>query len=84
MSDFKEPNNPPQSVMFKNVKNPGREVKCILVSSDGVNFLMRKEYYTMVLSTGDLISEKTLQGRKFILEQTEKEKEFSKHEEHEK
>jgi hypothetical protein len=63
-------------VKNEDVKEPGRQVKCILVSSDGINFLVTRELYSMVLSTGDLINGKTFQGKKFTLQTTEKEKEL--------
>ncbi len=76
MSKIADKNQNIISVKNEDVKEPGRQVKCILVSSDGVNFLVTRELYSMVLSTGNLIDGKTFQGRKFTLQKTEEEKEL--------
>ena len=64
-------------VKIEDVKEPGRQVKGILVSTDGINFLCTRELYTMILSTGELIDGKTYQGKTFILKkEVENEKEL--------
>lgn len=57
----------------EDVKEPGRQFKGILISDDGITFLVTRELYTMVLSTGALIDGKSFQGRKFVLKPTEEE-----------
>ena len=76
MSKIADMNQNGNGVRIEEVKEPGRQVKCILVSSVGINFLVTRELYSMVLSTGDLINGKTFQGRKFTLQPTEKEKDL--------
>lgn len=48
------------------------QMKAILVTEDGVNFLLLRELYVNDLETGELLDGKTYQGRRFVLQEEKK------------
>jgi len=51
------------------------QLKAILVTEDGVNFLLLRELYVNDLRTGKLLDGKYYQGRTFILQEENDERE---------
>jgi len=51
------------------------QLKAILVTEDGVNFLLLRELYVNDLRTGKLLDGKHYQGRTFILQEEDNERE---------
>ncbi len=51
------------------------QLKAILVTEDGVNFLLLRELYVNDLRTGKLLDGKHYQGRTFILQEEDDERE---------
>lgn len=49
------------------------QLKAILVTEDGVNFLLLRELYVNDLRTGELLNGKTYQGRTFTLQEEDDE-----------
>ena len=51
------------------------QLKAILVTEDGVNFLLLRELYVNDLRTGKLLDGKHYQGRTFVIQEEDDERE---------
>ena len=54
------------------------QMKAILVTEDGVNFLLLRELYVNDLLTGKLLDGKHYQGRRFILQKEDNDEQRGK------